>query len=396
MWYFIILAILTCIIVMSLYIRVKSPFWRIQPVFHIYDIHHWLLPRGLINPDLPEINKYVDKLAITTKKINEWDIETTHRVADFIRRNYLRNKLTNYEPTYTDIFEPLKSFGTSTYLSINKTPMVRITDKGETINDYEILSTITSRPLQIRLKSKPPMVINYIDNLCVAKGCRQKGFAPKAIQTIHYDIRRMSPDIKICLFKREGDMTGIVPFTTCRAYIYNLDMIPKLKVKYPNIKLVKITARMVNLLSELYKSVDQDFDVKIEPDFNLLIHLISIDKIVIYGLISEGVLNTAYIFRTPSTYYCNAAVIECIATINGYSNDKQNETFITGFIQSMCRYRKECKAKYIAFEDMGHTTLITNSFKKLKVKITETYPVGFFLYNYACYSIDSKKCLIIL
>ena len=89
MLYFVILAILTCIIVMSLYIRVKSPFWRIQPVFHIYDIHHWLLPCGLINPDLPEINKYVDKLAITTKKINEWDIETTHRVADFIRINYL-------------------------------------------------------------------------------------------------------------------------------------------------------------------------------------------------------------------------------------------------------------------------------------------------------------------
>ena len=58
----------------------------------------------------------------------------------------------------------------------------------------------------------------YVDNLCVHKDMRNKGIAPKIIQTHEYIQRHKNKNICVSLFKREGNLTGIVPLTIYTTY----------------------------------------------------------------------------------------------------------------------------------------------------------------------------------
>ena len=52
-----------------MYIRIKYPFWALQPVFHFYDIYYWFINIGIIRHELPEKNRYVNLKNIKTIKL---------------------------------------------------------------------------------------------------------------------------------------------------------------------------------------------------------------------------------------------------------------------------------------------------------------------------------------
>ncbi len=45
-------------IVFKFYVKIKYKFWAYQPVFHHYNFLYWILPQGIINTELPRINKF--------------------------------------------------------------------------------------------------------------------------------------------------------------------------------------------------------------------------------------------------------------------------------------------------------------------------------------------------
>ena len=57
--HYIALCIAVIILLCAIIIRFKYQFWSIQPVFHLWDLHHWIFTNKIIAPELPEINKYV-------------------------------------------------------------------------------------------------------------------------------------------------------------------------------------------------------------------------------------------------------------------------------------------------------------------------------------------------
>ena len=67
--------------------------------------------------------------------------------------------------------------------------------------------------------------VYYVDNLCVHPLYRNKNIAPQMIQTQEWFQRQNNKKIKVSLFKREGDLTGIVPLT-----VYNNNSYRKLTV----------------------------------------------------------------------------------------------------------------------------------------------------------------------
>ena len=66
--YYIIFIIIFFVI---MYFRIKYGFWISQPVFHCYDICYMFFPRGIINDELPEINKYTNLINIKTTIYSE-------------------------------------------------------------------------------------------------------------------------------------------------------------------------------------------------------------------------------------------------------------------------------------------------------------------------------------
>lgn len=67
--YIIISFIMLCMLFFA-FIKLKYPFWAIQPVFHFYDLYYWIINAGIIRPELPSKNKYTNFNKINTKSFS--------------------------------------------------------------------------------------------------------------------------------------------------------------------------------------------------------------------------------------------------------------------------------------------------------------------------------------
>ena len=77
--HYIILSIVIIFLFIRLYIKIKYKFWSIQPVFHYYNLLYWIKPVGLIDKNLPTINKYCNFVNVNSTKFEEF-----HKILVFL------------------------------------------------------------------------------------------------------------------------------------------------------------------------------------------------------------------------------------------------------------------------------------------------------------------------
>ena len=147
---YVLVSIIVILIVFKLFLKIKFPFWSIQPVFHIYDINHWIFTNKIINDELPKSNKYVKPLDIETYNVKNIPQDLAVKSASFIKEHYLRNKYAIYNPSYDEIFNYLAT-STPSFISVYSKPKI-IYDNSNNIIDRDILGVITCRPLFITFK----------------------------------------------------------------------------------------------------------------------------------------------------------------------------------------------------------------------------------------------------
>lgn len=99
MIFYLILILFILLLCLRAYLKIKHGFWSIQPVIHSYDIFKIFYKSGVINHNLPEINKYCDFLNIQTFNYNDLNNDNIKNIHKFICNNYLNNNNTNYNPT---------------------------------------------------------------------------------------------------------------------------------------------------------------------------------------------------------------------------------------------------------------------------------------------------------
>lgn len=388
---YIALSIIVLLIIFNLFLRIRFPFWSTQPVFHIYDLHHWIFTKKIINPELPSANKYVKLLDIETFPFKKATNDITVKSSAFIKEHFLRNKYAQYNPSYDDIFNYLDT-STPSFISVYSKPKI-VYDDDDGILDRDILGVITSRPLFITFKkTKDILNVNYVDNLCVHKANRKQGIAPQLIQTHHYHIRHLNKNTKVCLFKREGEMTAIVPLTTYDTITYEIEHFPRLKLEYASLKILRITDNNISLFKDFVKNYACKFECVINMELMTIIKLLKEENIIIYTLIENHEVYAIYIFRnTPSTVYDQKG-IECIATIN---NCPHNETFYNGFCSTLRRIKRKYKKDLVWIENTSDSNTIIKYNVRHNVIQKTSCPTAFFLYNYASYSYRNNNCLFI-
>jgi len=350
---------------------------------------YWIRPPGIISKSLPELNRYTNLINITTQDISTIDDSNLSSVCEFINSHYLRTSDAEYNPSKENIIEYFKSSNHVSYLTIYK----------ETNALYK--SVITARPLYVSLKGVPTFPTYYVDNLCVHPDVRKKGIAPATIQTHYYNLRHLNSKINTCLFKREGNMTAIVPLTTFITYGFEL---PNLKTahmsreKLPDnsMSIIELTEQNIHLFTHFMKANIDRFDCVIIPDIANVVNLIKTKNIYIYGIIKAQNLISSYIFKNPSLKYDGInSVVECIATIRDKSQSN-NDIFMVGFNIAIDMCRKHFNTTRLIIENTSDSNyIIDNLKKKTNVKIFTQSPTAFFFYNYACYSIVSNSCLLL-
>lgn len=365
-----------------LYIRLRFAFWSIQPVFHIYDIKYWLLTDKIIDLELPRPNKYVKLLDIVTSDTKTLTNPEKKDVATFICNNFIRSSIAKYSPLEDDIFPYFNT-------NIGKSYISTFLDNSYAKN---IIGLIMSRQLFVTFSGKSSMPVNYIDNLVVRSDKRKEGIAPKLIQTHHYKIRHLNPSVNVCIFKREGDMTAIVPLTLYKTKDYNIVDICRKRIKIVE-KVVKIDNNNFDYFKTIVKTSLSKFKCTINMDLLTLYELIMLSKIVVYVVVNGVTPICCYVLRqTPFITEGCLTCLELIATINCAPF---NDIFLSGF-QTLCKREfKQQKIKRIIIEETGDTCCLVREIKKHDIICKSDCPTAFFLYNYAHYSVKPEHCFFI-
>lgn len=392
---YIIAFIIFTYLILKAFVKIKFHFWSAQPVFHIYDLHHWLRPNKIISSALPEMNKYVNLVNIKTKRIDEMSDKQITVVCKFIRENYLRNKTAEYSPDEHHIVEYMKGANHPSYVSVYYRPKLLCEasagSETETNIETDIYSVISARILNITMKGIGSFPLYYIDNLCVNPAMRKKGVAPKSIQTLHYHLRRANEKIHTFLFKREGEMTAIVPLTTFTTCGYDVSGIRRFELPHASMNVLEVTTKSLVLFVDFIQRHRDSYDCVVVPDVTNLGNMIDAGIISIRGILEHGKLIAVYVFRDAATLYDGQRALELVTSISACHF---NEIYYAGFTQALHSCCKEWNATKVVVDGVGGNHLITQCLRERGHVPFLSSPSAFFLYNYVSYTFPPEKCFL--
>jgi hypothetical protein len=418
--------IVLSIILFFIYIRIKFRFWALQPVFHIYDVYYWFFNIGIINKDLPLKNRYTNFKNIKTIS---FDILSKPNIKDFtllVQLNYLRNKENTFTPLQENILPYFTGHNDKSFWSFYWEPeLILDTKTNNMIPIDKLIGAITGRPLSVTfLKGNKPEIkidpkiknnyepknkisgldqpfqkvdVYYIDYLCVDKNYRKKGIAPQLIQTHEYNQSHLNKSICVSLFKREDDLTGIVPLTVYKSFCFNMRNWNCPQPLDPKLTLLQGDKQNMYYLFNFIKEKEGKWSLTILPDMSNLMELISSKNMFITMILIDGNIEAAYIFKKSCTYIeKDKEIICCIASI--YNNNKmQEEEFIKGFKVSLWSIIERPENKqfhYLTVEDTSDNGCIIRNIER-KTHPTVISPTAYFFYNFAYNTFKSEDVLII-
>lgn len=392
-----------CIILFFSYVRLKYKFWAIQPVFHFYDVYYWFINVGIIRHELPEKNRYVNLKQITTKLFENLDELTIKQLVILIRLNYLRNNENTFSPKKENIVPYFIGHNTKTFWSYYLEPELLIDNKtGKTIEEKKIIGVITSRPLHVRIngyRKDSVFDVYYVDYLCVHKGYRKKNIAPQMIQTHEYNQSLQNRKISVSLFKREEELTGIIPLTVYKTYCFN--MVNWKQPQHLDARITVLTGDkqnmyyLYNFINEMTKNeMTIKWDITIYPEISNIMELVTTKNLYVKMLVVNGNIEASYIFRKTCTFIeKEKEIISCIASIKGTTLSESE--FIQGFKVALWSIIKEHQNfKYLTVEDISDNTVIINNIS-IRTHPMVVSPSAYFFYNFAYSAFKPEKCLII-
>jgi hypothetical protein len=382
-------------------IRIKMQFWRTQPVFHFYNLKYWWNPPGFINTEPPAVNKYVNLINNKLLNLSTEEIKIK-KICQFIQDYYVMHPTATYKPSSSDILAYLHSTNQPSFFNVYQQPTYLLENGVPTPSgtpEQEIIGVASARVLNVTLypgkKGKKSMAfpVYYVDNLCVKPEYRKKGIPPQMIQTFYYNVSRTNKKVPAYLFKKEGNLTAIVPLVYYETHSFDITYFQTDYVLNPSMTLLAIKEQQLNVFISFIKEQKYNFDCVILPDVSSLLHLIKLEKLLVYGILLGNELLAAYVFRPLELYYEGKKTVECIAVI---SNCKSSDVLVAGFNMSLLKCKSESNTDILLIEGTAHSDTIIEALEINHTVLKKfTSPTAFFLYNYACHSVKKEKTLLI-
>ena len=376
------------------YIRIKYGFWVIQPVFHVYDFGYMVSAPGIINEQLPEKNKYTNFKNIQTILFTETTELQKQRFVNLLKLHYLQNDDNIFSPKAENVIPYFKSHNDKTFISFYSEEYFITTSKPNSpISENRIIGAMTTRPIHIVINNKKGAQFDayYVDYLCVDTFHRKKGIAPQLIQTHHYNQRHLNKKIVVSLFKREDELTGIVPLCVYSTYGFPATTWTKPLDFTGEHKLLEINPQNFHFLVDFIRENQVAFDIFIWVEYTNVIELIKTKNMFIYVVLYDNKIICAYFFRNSCIEFEKGIkVLTCFASICSC----EDEIFAHGFKISFWKISSENYFGFSAIENVSHNNKIIENIS-LKTKPIIVSPTAYFFYNFAYPTFHSNRVLVI-
>lgn len=394
---YIFIVMVIIVILFYTYVRIKYGFWYYQPVFHVYNLWYMFAPPGIIQHELPRENKYTNFKNIETIVYTELPEFKLQRFIHFINANYLQNKDNVYAPKKENVVPYFNGHNTKSFFTFyTERELISDLKKGTITNEDRIVGVTTSRPIHIFInKGEKDSVFDayYVDYLCVDKCERKKGIAPQIIQTHHYNQRYLNKNIVVNLFKREGELTGIVPLCVYSTYGFSMKKWRKPRQLYAAYKILEVNEQNYHFLFDFIQSNKDQFEIIINVEHANIIELIKTKNIFVYVLMEGNEIKSAYFYRKSCVFYEKGLeILSCFASI--HDGTITTDVFVQGFKISFWKTAEKNYFGFAVIENISHNNLIIEN---LRMKTTPVIvsPTAYFFYNFAYHSFKHNKVLIL-
>lgn len=326
------------------YIKFVIQFWSQQPVFHWYDLHHYLTTHRRVEASAPPIDKYVNLIDIKTSEVTSHD-----ELKIFLEEHGLQT------------FDPIGGENNPVFLSSYH-------------QQGKIYGVLTAHPLYIRFKGQAEIAAYYAKHLCVHRGMRQKGIAHQLIRTHYYKSRRLKPEVDVFLFKRRGKQRSLVSFVTYHCVKFATGILIKRPFPDASNTLIEINKDKLPLFFTFVRIQKMRFECVILPDLAALAHRLEHNIWNIYGILEGDRVKAVYIFHHDGTLIASIDACEFV------------ELFQIGFEQACGRI----ESTSITIHQIGHSLRLCGP-----RYYSEKYAESYYLYNFVTNPQKSESCLIL-
>lgn len=402
-------------IVLFVYIKIRFPFWNIQPVFHTYDYwRYFYWTPFIVYRYLPIKTKYCDFEEVFTENYSECSQDDKNNLVNLLQCYYLPSDRILHTIKEKHVHSYLTGYGEPTFVSFFKEKHFNKKDLSgntEIVTSEIPVGCITSRPTRIFFRPTlsedvyTESIVYFIDFLCVNRERDIKKISRKLLQTHEYNQRKKNPNIKVSLIKKEIDLfDGVVPciqYNTTTFYLRNIKF-PQLPMHY---QVVRVLKENQDLLADFlyiqtktnFKTADCLFDFCVIPEIGSLISLINSELLYVYVLKSGDQIYGIYFIKDLKTQYedIEGDTLECIASV---SNSYNYNLFYLGFLHSLQHIIKNKKNyKMLLFDEIGHNLYLLENWRKRHSPIF-TNLTAYYLFNYIYprTPLESCKCFVLL
>ena len=360
-----------------------------------------IFPPGIIMNELPQKNKYTNFKDITTSIVSQIDKNKLGKFMNIIKSNYLRNGDNIFSPKENNVISYFIGHNHPCFISFyNEKELLNDEKNSQIIEQDKLIGTMTTRPLLVSIKSKEnkrlDFSVYYADYLCVDKSNRKQGIAPKIIQTHEYNQRHMNKNIVVSLFKKEDELTGIMPMCIYKTYGFSVDSWRKPVSLDATHSVVEIGTKNMYLLIDFIKENMHQFDVLIMPETANIVELVKTENIFIYMIISaikDRIIAVYFLKKTNTFIERNKEILSCFGSIQ-CEDECDDDLFIQGFKIAFWNVANQHKFGFAAIEHISHNWKLINNIS-LKTKAEIVSPSAYFFYNFACPTFKSERTLII-
>ena len=416
---YIVVTVTLLYIIIYAYIKIKYPFWNVQPVYHTYDFWRAFYSTPFfIYKYRPIKTKFSNEINVKTIPYLDATSDQKQQVLQLLQSNYISNDrilLTLLEKDLDALYGG--HFDTpfiSLYIEKNY-GLGESLDSNTIILNKRIIGSIISNPVHVycpkaNVYTETPLY--YTDFLCVNRelksskgslGSKGSKHLRELFDTHEFHQRLYNPAIAGSLFKREIDLLdGIVPIVQYITYVYYLRNMgfPPLPAHF---HVVHINAENLDLLTDfLYVQTHLDLDKS--PHFDLL----SVTSLGNYiAMIKQGLCHVfclrkgehifaTYFFRDGKMQYEDLDG-DTLQFYGSMSNTDTAQLFYLGLLHSLYQIMKKYpRFKMLMFENLGDNTVLHKLWRQ-KNSPTFENKTAYYSYNWIHPGspLRSEKCLFL-
>jgi len=373
------------ILFIAAWIRIRHPFWSIQPVFHTYDVwRYWIMQPSVIS-SMQVPTKFLNHDKVKTRNFLDTSTTELSAVLDVIQCHYLPSE----QATFTLSSENLQTICSHhssgpCWVSMYFTDHFHVKD-ATVVNSPEVAGVLIAYPVRMFLKNAGHQPIYYWDYVVMHREVgKDVGTIRTLIQTHEANQRRT--DIQVSLFRKDVDMSeGIVPLVQFTVSQFELikDRIhrPPLAV---HCTVTQVRKETINgLFDSLFDLTTNKniFELCLFPDLTAWEARLERNEWQVYTLKSNDDIVALYVFRTTHTAY-EDGLLECIVSVSLLDDDAN--LFFAGWLHALYDLLQITpEMSRLSIPNLGHNSKLLQTYT-WKYKASSTHDAAYYLYNYVC------------